>query len=410
MLQKRILNILIIIEVVILIIILIFGIFNSGEGVSSYIKDIFEKETTTISEETEIEGEEEPESFFVISDDVQEKIDEMSIEEKVAQMFIITPEALTEVGTVIRAGETSRRSIEEFPAGGLVFSGENLTGITQSQDMLSGFQEFSIDRTGLELFLIIEEEGGENFSPVAGINVYEEEGSPYSLGLEEDFDAVSNHADNISLGIKELGFNTNLAPMSDIASGFEEDYDERTFGNNSGVVSLYVSEEVKKFKENNVYSIMKYFPGKSYAIYEDGVYVNERTIEELRENEFQIYKNGINAGAEMIMLSNVVSFAINNDSETLCSLSSATVNILRNELNFNGIIITDNLSDEGITDVHSAGEAAIKAILAGVDMIYLPSDYEAAYQSILEAIESGEIDESLINDAVAHILTVKMND
>ena len=416
MLQGKILKIIIIIEIFILLAVLIFGFFKGGTEVYSKAGDWFKsvlpfnEETSTTQEETTTKQNDQEENF--LSEKIVSKISEMTLEEKVSQMFIITPESLTEVGTVIRAGDTSKESINEYPVGGLVFSGRNLSGSVQAKEMLEGFQDYSIERIDLELFIAIEEEGGEEYSPVADLNVYENEKLPYEIGLEDDVALVSSYSNNISTAISELGFNTNLSPIVDLASTYNEKYDNRTFGSNSGVVSIYISEQIDVSNENGVYPVMKYFPGKSYATGNDSLSfpVNERTIEELRANEFSIYKSGIDSGASMIMLANVFSEAITGDTTTPCSLSVEAVNILRDELGYRGIIMTDSLSDDYITGAYDSSEAAIEAVLAGVDVIYNPADFKGAYQAVIDGVEAGDIDESLIDSAVAHILTVKMND
>ncbi len=138
----------------------------------------------------------------------------------------------------------------------------------------------------------------------------------------------------------------------------------------------------------------------------------ERTLEEFRAEEFTVFQAGIDAGADMVMVSHIAAPALTGDN-TPCSLSSAVVtDLLRDELHFDGVIITDALNMSAITDYYGADEAAVLALRAGCDMLLMPEDYEKAYNAVLQAVqeENGPISEERINDALRRIYRIKYAD
>ena len=135
--------------------------------------------------------------------------------------------------------------------------------------------------------------------------------------------------------------------------------------------------------------------------------MSERSIEDMRSSEFIPFKAGIDKGADFVVLSNMKNKHIAPDGEP-CSMSSNVVEILRKELGFKGIIITDVLSDSIITSSYSVEETAVKCVKAGVDMLLAPEGIIKSVSAIKAAVESGEISESTINESVGRILTVKI--
>ena len=161
-------------------------------------------------------------------------------------------------------------------------------------------------------------------------------------------------------------------------------------------------------EDTGVSSCMKYFP--IYADTDDGLETTDKTLEELREAEFVPFKVGIENGVDMIMISNASAPQVTGDN-TPCSLSSVVINdVLRNELGYDGIIITGELGQSAISDYYTSSEAAVMAIKAGADMLYVPENFEEAYQGVLDAISNGEITEERINESLARIYRVKYAD
>lgn len=157
---------------------------------------------------------------------------------------------------------------------------------------------------------------------------------------------------------------------------------------------------------------MKHFPGhgNTEADSHDGMASTDKTIEEMRETEFLPFKAGIEQGVDFIMVGHITAPNVIGD-ETPSNLSSMMVTeVLRNELGFNGIAITDAMNMKAITDKYAADEAAILRIQAGIDMILMPEDFEVAYNGVLEAVKTGKLSEDRINESIGRIYRVKYKD
>ncbi|MFI3214300.1 MAG: glycoside hydrolase family 3 N-terminal domain-containing protein, partial [Eubacteriales bacterium] len=157
---------------------------------------------------------------------------------------------------------------------------------------------------------------------------------------------------------------------------------------------------------------LKHFPGQGDA---DGDTHDERasidkTLEELMELEFLPFQAGIEAGVNMIMVSHLLAPEVIEDNDPSSLSEEMITDVLRGQLGYDGIVITDALNMSAITDYYGADEAAIKALKAGVDMLLMPEDFELAYQGVLDAVADGTISEDRIDDSLARIYRVKYAD
>lgn len=325
------------------------------------------KKTETVEENTD-SMEESPVEF---SEEVEEKLASMSMEEKVAQMFLITPEMLMEMDQVTVAGKKTQDAINAYPVGGLVYASGNFLGQAQTAQMLGGTQGYSTERIGLPMFLTVEEEGGAAYSPLASVNRYPVQKSAAEIGSPEE---AGNTAAAIAEYLSKEGFNMNLAPYAN-AEGEEG----RAFSGDAQIKEM-VEAEKESYGQAGILPVIKYFP---YDV------------------------SGMNLEKACAMIGNVVNEELTGDGETPCSMSSEAVETLREEVGDYGLIITGALSEENITNTYQAKEAAVTAVLAGNDMLYLPANFKEAYQAVLDAANEGEISENRIHNAVGRILTKK---
>ena len=170
-----------------------------------------------------------------------------------------------------------------------------------------------------------------------------------------------------------------------------------------------VAAMVRGLQESGTISCLKHFPGhgSTEADTHEGLSVTNRTPDELRETEFLPFAAGIKAGAEMVMISHMSAPEITGDN-TPCDLSVAVVtDLLRGELGFTGVIVTDSHEMGAITQYYGTGEAAVMAIRAGCDIVLMPYDLDEAYEAVAEAVENGTLTEERINESVLRILTLK---
>lgn len=334
-------------------------------------------------------------------------IEVMPLEDKVAGLFMVTPEAITGVSTAVQAGDGTRNALAEYPVGGLIYFTKNMQSEEQLKEMIDNTKLY----TNYPLFIAVDEEGG-SVSRVAeaGIGIKVDSAG----AISQTGDAANAYQAGITIGgyLSALGFNLDFAPVADLAVVENSALGERSYGADAAAVSSYVTSMMQGLEEQDVASCLKHFPGIGSSAQDthDGMAVSDRSAEEFRANEFQVFQAGIDAGADMVMVGHMAAPAFTGDN-TPCSLSDAVVtDILRNELNFKGVIITDALNMSAITDYYEADQAAVLALRAGCDMILMPEDFEKAYNGVLQAVQDGTISEERINDSLRRIYRIKYAD
>lgn len=357
--------------------------------------------------ETEPETEPEPE-HPKYSGNAQEILEQMTLEEKVYQMFIVTPEMLTGAEVVTACGERTRESLSQYPVGGLIYFDQNLSYPKQTTDMLNNTQNYMRKHIGIGMFLGIDEEGGKvarcaknlettAFSPMA------------DYGERNDWNEAYRIGQTIGKEISQLGFNVDFAPVADVNLNSNNELGNRIFSSNPEVVSNMVSGVVKGFRNAGTASTLKHFPGlgaENGNTHNDSEVVIDRSLDDLRNTEFLPFRSGIEAGAEFVMVGHqIVTGAEDNLPSSLSQV--VCTDWLRGELGFDGIIITDSFRMNTISKNYSAGESAVTAVNAGVDMILMPSDLTVSVEAIENAVHNGQISEERINQSVYRILSEK---
>ena len=334
-------------------------------------------------------------------------IEVMPLEDKVAGLFIVTPEALTGVGTAIRAGEGTQQALSQYAVGGIVYFSKNIQNEDQLKEMLKNTEFYS----KYALFLAGDEEGGSG-ARVAKAGIGPTVDDAQKLGATGDVNNAYNAGVSIGTTLSGLGFNLDFAPVADIASVEDSVMAKRAYGADAQTASPYVTAMLKGLQEQGVTGCLKHFPGNGATTQDahTGIAVSNRTAEEFRTEEFAVFQAGIDAGARMIMVSHMAAPALTGD-KTSCSLSKIVVtDILREELGFDGVIITDALNMGAISEYNSSEDAAIMALKAGCDMLLMPEDFEAAYNGVLQAVRDGVISEERVNDSLRRIYRIKWAD
>ena len=336
----------------------------------------------------------------------QAVLDTMTQEEKLWQLFFVTPEALTGVETATRAGDTTKAALEAMPVGGIVYFAKNLENAEQTRQMLENTQSC----VRIPLFLGVDEEGGSvarvSSNPDMGVNPI---ASMAEFGAQGDAAALYSAVSGLAAGIKALGFNLDFAPVADVASGKSAVIGERSFGSDAALCASMSSIASGALADNGVVSCLKHFPGYGSASADDhnGPAEVTKTLEQLEQCDFLPFISGIEKGVPFIMVSHLSVPAVTGD-DTPCDLSYAAVTeTLRNKLGYSNVIITDAQNMASITGRYGAGEAAVAALKAGVDMILMPDDLQAAYDAVQAAVESGALTAQRIDESVLRILRIK---
>ncbi|MBQ3053610.1 MAG: hypothetical protein IJC89_01745 [Clostridia bacterium] len=335
-------------------------------------------------------------------------ISEMSLSEMIYQMMYVNPEAITGVGTVVRAGEGTKNALEKYPVGGIVYFSKNLSNRNQTKEMLQNTQRYS----KIPLFLGVDEEGGKvsrlGNNPDMGTTKLP---TMMEIGKTGNPEKAYDIGKTLAKDLTQIGFNMDFAPVADIIVNPENtEIGDRSFGEKPDNVALMVKNCVLGMENNGLSACIKHFPGhgSTYTNSHNGYSESTRTIEELRNNEFIPFKAGIDAGADFVMISHMT--LVNATGKKLASTLSKEVitDFLKKELKFQGIVITDSFQMGAITKEYTQGEAAIKAVLAGTDMILMPQDIDEVHNALLNAVNKGDISKKRIQESVRKILECKI--
>lgn len=320
-------------------------------------------------------------------------IETMSLEEKVGQMFLIRcPEGKPVNG------------VRKFQPGGMIFFARDFKDRSpgQVQTDIASYQEAS----RVPLLTAVDEEGGDvnriswypqyRSSPFAG---------PQKLYKEGGFARIESDTVEKCQLLTSLGINVNMAPVCDISENPSAYIYKRTFGQDAVATSRYVRQVVRTMNQQNVGSVLKHFPG--YGGNSDthqGFSVDRRSYSQFLASDLRPFQAGIQAGAGAVLVSHNIVECM--DDEKPASLSREVHRVLREELGFDGVIMTDDLVMEAITDAYGAAEAAVLAVKAGNDMLCC-TDYKVQIPAVIAAAEDGKISEDQINESVLRVLLWK---
>lgn len=335
---------------------------------------------------------------------------DMSLEAKIGQLFMVSLYTLDQGDTKNQQKITSemKKTIKQYPVGGIVLFSKNMTDADQTKELIDHLQ----DASDIPLFVSVDEEGGS----VARVSSNKEMGVTHyptakEIGKTYDEDQIEEMGKTQSSQLKKLGFNMNLAPVADVLTNESNtEVGDRSFGSDAGDVSDIISTLVKSMQKQQISAVLKHFPGSgdTWGNTHMGSAEAEQTIQTLRKIDFKPFEAGIDADADAVMVSHLMLSNVTDEKEPSTLSKRVVTDILRNELDFNGVVMTDAMNMKAITDNYSAGEAAVKALQAGVDVILMPENLSEAYQAVLKAVDDGDIKESRIDKSVEWIIYTKL--
>lgn len=371
----------------------------------SQVEDLINKEPEISKPEPTVEPEPEPTPQERLDEIVDAAIGMMPLEDRVAGLFIVTPEAITGVGTAVKAGEGTKTALEANPVGGLIYFEKNIKSSEQLLEMISNTNLYS----KYPLFLAIDEEGG-SVSRLAKKKLVTNVGPAADIGATGDAANAYVAGETIASYMSHYGFNLNFAPVADLNNVEDSYIGNRAYGSDPEKVGSMVASAVLGMENSGVSACLKHFPGIGSTTDDThkGQAVTYRTADEFREIEFMTFQAGIESGVDFIMISHVAAPELTLNNLEPCVFSKAVVtDMLRNELGFEGVVITDAMNMKAISEYYDSAEAAIMAIKAGCDMILMPEDYKMAYEAVLQAVKDGTISEERINDSLRRIYRIK---
>ncbi len=329
-----------------------------------------------------------------ILDEANTLLSSMTLEQKVGQMF------LARCPETDAAGQAST-----YYLGGYLLFGRDFENKTSDQ-VIADIQSYQ-DASATPMFIAVDEEGGtvNRVSTNPQLRPYPF-WSPQELYAEGGLDLVRSDAEDKSILLRNLGINLNLAPVCDVSTDPESFIYQRSFGQPAAETAEYVSTVVSAMNRQQMGSVLKHFPGYgNNGDTHEGTIHDARSYESFAESDFLPFQSGIEAGATAILVSHTIVDSM--DLERPASLSTAVHDILRNDLGFNGLIMTDDLSMGAITNYTDAQDAAVQAVLAGNDLL-CSTDFTTQIPAVIEAVNNGTISQERIDQSVLRILATKI--
>ncbi len=341
-----------------------------------------------------------------------EILSSMTLEEKINQLFIITPEALTGIGQATAAGDTTRSALEEHPVGGLIYFTQNFVDEAQTKEMITNTKKFADEVCKLPLFISVDEEGG----TVARLGNSESLNLPKIedmsvIGQSRDMQKAYETGSKIAKYLKDYGFNMDFAPVADaLTNPQNEVIGTRSFSADPTTAGNMAVQLSKGLNDNGIISCYKHFPGHGATLGDthEGFAYTDKSLDELMARDIIPFKTAIENNADFIMVGHISLPNVTGDN-TPASVSPVIItDILKNKLGYKNLIITDALNMGALTELYSSDEAAVRAINAGADMLLMPQDFALAYNGVLDAVNNGSITEERINASVKKIIMKKL--
>lgn len=322
-------------------------------------------------------------------------IADMTTEEKVGQLFLARcPDA------------NAIEDISTYHLGGYILFAKDFQNETPEsiQQTIAAYQ----DASPIALLIAVDEEGG-TVTRISSNTAFRSErfASPRTLYASGGLDALLEAEKEKCSLLSSLGINVNMAPVCDITTDSSAFMYRRSLGLSPEETGNVISEMVRTMNDGGIGSVLKHFPG--YGNNSDthtAIAVDSRTLEELESYDLFPFRAGIEAGCGAVLVSHTIVEAL--DSELPASLSPQAHQYLRKKMGFDGVIITDDLVMQAVTDAYGAGEAAVLAVLAGNDLL-CSTEYAVQYEAVLAAVNDGRISADLLDSAVRRVLQWKMN-
>lgn len=338
------------------------------------------------------------------------QIQKMTIEEKIAQLFFIMPEALDptlpEDTKVTAITDTMKNTYKEYPAGGIILFAKNIENPEQLTKLTSDIHALN----ELTPLIGVDEEGGSitRIAKNENFNV-----TKFNSMLEtKDADEAYNIGKTIGTYLNEYGFDVDFAPVADVNTNPDNPViGKRAFSADPKTAAKFVSSAIKGFHDANIMTSIKHFPGHgdTQTDTHKGYAETQKTWDEIKNCEMIPFIKGIDAGTDMVMVAHIAAPKVTGDGTPATLSYTLITEKLRNELGFKGVVITDGMNMGAIAQQYDAADAAVKAIEAGIDIILLPENYIEAYNGVLTAVQNGTITEERIDESVMRILHLKLS-
>jgi beta-N-acetylhexosaminidase len=326
------------------------------------------------------------------------KVSGMSVGDMVGQMFVVSV-----VGT--QPDYYIEKMVRKRNVGGVILFGYNMKSEEQVESLTSSLQQLSMQTDpAVPLFVAVDQEGGD----IASAPWVAPQPAAAQVGSRADPDEAHDIAATMGRQLLWAGINTDFAPVVD--TGFGAAIGNRSYGEDPELVARMGAAAVEGFEQAGVISAAKHFPNHGPATSDSHVSlpVIRHDEQTLRSYDLPPFQAAVDAGVPMMMVGHLVYPAI--DPHNPASLSREAISMVRRDLGFDGVVVTDDLAMAGAKGGGTPSEAAVEAVKAGADLLVVsspPQQQADAYDAVVAAVESGEIPRSRIEKSVERLLTVK---
>ncbi len=341
-------------------------------------------------------------SAEVRKDAAQTLLDGMTTQEKICQLLIVHPEALTGGGTVTGMTDELAAALRAYPVGGVLLSAGNMT----SGEQLAALTAALSNGCKTAPLISVDEEGGRVARLMNTVGTTKL-GSMYSYRAQGTQGAHDN-AQTIARDIAAYGFNTDFAPVADVWTNKRSNaIGDRAYSDDYDEAAELVAAAVKGFHDGGVICCLKHFPGHGSTETDshNGAATVDKTLPQLRQEDLKPFVSGIAAGADMVMVGHLT---VPTMDDVPASVSRKIVtNLLRYDLGFRGVIVTDGLQMQALAQ-YTDGEKAVLALAAGNDMLLEISDVPGTVAAIEKALDDGTLSRAALDQSVLRILQLKL--
>lgn len=376
------------------ILIVIISVLVVGVGVFIGKDELFKKEVNKKTDDYKKDTVVSNDLFGKYYDEANKKMKNMSLEEKVGQLFLVRYD-----------GNLASNWIKKYYPGGYIMFAKDFNNQTKESIKKEIDDLQSISK--VPLVIAVDEEGGYVIRvsryPSFRESKFLAPRSYYESGGEKLLEQTEKEKAKLLLSI---GVNLNLAPVADVSIDSNDFINIRTFNRNAKETAVLIGKMVNYANEEGISSSLKHFPGYGNNVdTHTGIAIDERSYENFVENDYLPFEEGIKNKVPTVLVSHNIIKCM--DSEYPATLSKKVISELREKLNFTGVVITDDLSMSAVNSYVENGSAAVLAVNAGEDLI-ITSDFVKMYNSVYEAVKNKEIDMETIDKAVRRNIAWKI--
>lgn len=327
---------------------------------------------------------------------------EMTTEEKVGQLLMADFRTNADGSAMTQLSKAAEQAIQTYHLGGVILFAENLDTQAQTTELIGQMQAAA----KLPLFIGLDEEGG-LVSRLGKSNIaHEQQKTAGEMTAPAEAEAAGS---SIGTTLAALGVNVDFAPVADVNTNPDNPViGIRAYSDNPQKAAEMVAAFVKGLQKTGVSAAVKHFPGHGDTETDShyGEVFVTHDLERLTAVEFVPFAAGIAADVDFVMLGHIKLPQVTTDALP-ASLSAQGVALLREELGYQGVAITDAMNMQAITEYYGVGESAVMAIAAGVDIVLMPADLEQAYAALIEGVKEGRISEQRLTESLERILRLK---